>query len=1212
MFPISAAAMPAVPTRKALIVVDLQNDFVSSDGALPVTEPDGFVHRILELVKVFRDSGAGDVVWVRSEFEQHRALATEGDTIIASDIPPIRPSRLPARGRRANSKEHDEKLMEADEEAFFTVVDGLDKPACVRKGTPGADFPPNIQDSIMRGRDFVTTKSHYSAFPPGQSQLVQQLRMRFVTDMYVCGSLTNVGVFATALEAGKHAYDITIVEDCCGYRSYLRHVNAIRQLEKLTGCDLLDSPALIEKLQRAQPKNLAKPGHGTKPSSGSRDITKPGKAKETKQDRNKKASTSQSTGLSPTMAKVSIDPSNIPSIEPPVPSQRTTKSGRSTTPQQRQAPSNANVPLTQPMVTRGDLSNRLSHDLAPLESASEVEIDNIESEFLSIMRRNVGRVSQSPSGSSSVLGTEVIDGPSLSPSSQDTRVAVKPQSRRDKPSKRSFSSSSSQVQSNNKDWNSAEAQEPIKDTPPNLATPNQPDPNSPQSPTDSPETRTKTSSNTMEDHQKSAVSEPLCEGDTTVITNALSPDLTAGAFERLLEEVSWAGMSHLGGEVPRRIAVQGAIDDEGNMPVYRHPADESPPLLPFSSTVLAIKNEIEKHLGHPLNHVLIQHYRNSSDYISEHSDKTLDIVRGSYIANVSLGAERTMVLRTKRPPKDKEKKDAATAATETPSTPTTSAAEKAKRQIQRAPLPHNSLLRMGLQTNMRWLHAIRPDKRSDRDKSSSELAYSGARISLTFRQIGTFLNSSQTKIWGQGAVGKTKDEAQPVVNGQTDDAVRMLQAFGHENHASEFDWEKNYGGGFNVLHMGSPKRFFAGSVKGRMCTVENTRVALALADMGIGVARGAIDASGSGGSGDGAGEGDWKEEQPEGRKARVGVKFVDNDSARTEVIGDVSILRYLDAVYGAGRRYDQMTPAQVAKRFARLEEADDLWTAWNWLLNRSDRNMDCKPEEIDEKAATSRAEKMLNALGEKALWEEYAQEAYAVAATGTTTTSANSKAVTPEASEEQHQQPQADDSRDQDKQPDTTSQLTPFYICGGDVPSPVDYALWPVLHEVVTSVGGDEEVLHIGEGYLTKYYRAFKQRSAVAKVLGGPASGDGAEKDGGAASGEKDSAAASANVSEKSEAKEEAKEADVDDAGAWKKIPRPAEEEKTSTSVSREKEKETAPGKVSEGEGGNAAGKSNTVVVVKDNGDDTNEEKDKYDEEARMIPDPKKDHGKDK
>ncbi|CRK16323.1 hypothetical protein BN1723_017462, partial [Verticillium longisporum] len=102
-------------------------------------------------------------------------------------------------------------------------------------------------------------------------------------------------------------------------------------------------------------------------------------------------------------------------------------------------------------------------------------------------------------------------------------------------------------------------------------------------------------------------------------------------------------MSHQGGEVPRKVAVQGLVAEDGSMPVYRHPADESPPLFPFTKTVLEIKAVVEEKLGHPLNHVLIQFYRDGNDYISEHSDKTLDIVKGSYIVNVSLGAERTMI-----------------------------------------------------------------------------------------------------------------------------------------------------------------------------------------------------------------------------------------------------------------------------------------------------------------------------------------------------------------------------------------------------------------------------------------------------------------------------------------------------------------------------------------------------------------------------------------
>lgn len=189
-------------------------------------------------------------------------------------------------------------------------------------------------------------------------------------------------------------------------------------------------------------------------------------------------------------------------------------------------------------------------------------------------------------------------------------------------------------------------------------------------------------------------------------------------------------------------------------------------------------------VGHPVNHVLIQHYRTGADYISEHSDKTIDVVRGSKIVNVSLGAQRVMTLRTK--------KDSARASPAT--TP------RKDRAVQRIPLPHNSLFAMGLRTNMRWLHGIRIDKRPAQTKSPAECAASGERISLTFRRIGTFLTRGETHIFGQGARGKTQGDASLVVRGGRE-AEALIEAFGMENHTSEFDWDVVYGAGSDVLHF---------------------------------------------------------------------------------------------------------------------------------------------------------------------------------------------------------------------------------------------------------------------------------------------------------------------------------------------------------------------------------------------------------------------------
>ena len=230
--------------------------------------------------------------------------------------------------------------------------------------------------------------------------------------------------------------------------------------------------------------------------------------------------------------------------------------------------------------------------------------------------------------------------------------------------------------------------------------------------------------------------------------------------------------------------------DYYSYPIYRHPADESPPLCPFSPTVSKIRTHVERALQHPVNHVLIQLYRSGADYISEHSDKTIDVVRDSRIVNLSLGARRTMTLKTKKDSLQTGHDDDDDGREQ----------QLAQRRTQRVPLPHNSLFVMGLETNARWMHSVHTDKRPDSTKEPEER---GARISLTFRRIGTFLTPAvphPQRIYGQGATRRTRAEAQPVVLGGAE-AERLLAAFGAENHQSEFDWDEAYGGGFDVLHF---------------------------------------------------------------------------------------------------------------------------------------------------------------------------------------------------------------------------------------------------------------------------------------------------------------------------------------------------------------------------------------------------------------------------
>jgi nicotinamidase-related amidase/alkylated DNA repair dioxygenase AlkB len=803
MFPFDQTALPHLTTRKALLAIDLQADFLAEDGALHVTEPEGWVGRTAGLITSFRQFG--DVFWVRSEFDKHRALGSE--QILAADEPPSSRSRTAPRRRRTPSQTEASAASgaPADPEAFLSHPPDAGELQCVRPGTPGCELAP-LMKAVQDRRDVVLTKSHYSAFQSGR--LLQILRGKFVTELFLCGSLTNIGVYATAMDAAKYGYAITIVEDCCGYRSELRQSSAVQLLVDHTGCEVATREDAIGGLQPKTKSSGPAPSLSPSPSPRS-------------------------------MARNVLDAARQES--PPV---------------------------------RDPQSPQLSAPLGGLSLAGGMSAPRNPRPQASAQPPQP-KTSASPASGQTTSPSVVGIGPGAGgPPPRGESLAIEAPGY------------------------------PISEAKGTTFNPPHDTDATPSSSTPKP-----TENIIMAEQDEIAAAEgsgPICEGDTGVIYNLLPEPLVDGIFEKVRDEVRWQRMMHQGGEVPRLVAVQGEVAEDGSQPVYRHPADESPPLLPFTPVVLEIKAETEKYLGHPLNHVLIQFYRDGNDYISEHSDKTLDIVPGSYIANVSLGAERTMVLRTKRVDKDPSKPES------------TAAADDTKRQVCRAKLPHNSLCRMGLVTNMRWLHAIRQDKRADRDKSAAELAYSSGRISLTFRQIGTFLDRDGTTIWGQGATGKTRAAAKPVINGQSPEAIRMLQAFGTENHASTFDWKAHYGGGFDVLHISNSPRLFASADP-----VVNMRVGLMLAHHGISHAKGSMGPTFN-----------WKDGNPGAKDVpaipeNLPMKFADNDAAKTTVQGDVAIMLYLDAVHGRTAGF----PSQPAlgRKYSRFQQALALLDKWRGM-----------------------------------------------------------------------------------------------------------------------------------------------------------------------------------------------------------------------------------------------------------------------------------------
>ncbi|KJZ72482.1 hypothetical protein HIM_08151 [Hirsutella minnesotensis 3608] len=831
MFSYDSAALPKLTTRKALIAIDFQNDFDSSQGcaALPVVEPKGFVTRMLALTEAFRT--VGDVVWVQSCFEQTRPV--DGESILASD------SALPHANRRRRSKipepSADTQPGPPDPEAFLSHQE----PTCVMANSFGAEVPLEVKKAVRNG-DVQLRKTCYSAFTG--TPLLRLLRAKMIMEVFICGSLTNIGVYATALDAAGHGVAITIVEDCCGYRSETRQMKAIHSLVELTGCEVASSQEVFEAIRLSRSSN-------TRGQLRAKDDESAEQAK-------RQGQTSSKLGkgqLSPSKRRT-----RSPSISKGMARVRLTS----------RSPERLSVAAKSAQSTSrtGQSVAGANDDTVGEEDKTD---DSDEDSDEEVERRGANSPNMPPTS------TQRESSPATLSHKEGADTPLHPKTKCAGPPAQETQSSSRGHDSSDAETGSGSATEAESD------------------------------SDKDEDEDDELI---LCDGDTTVIPKLLSPAMEAGVFDKLRREVQWQRMSHQGGEVPRLVAVQGAVMADGSMPVYRHPSDESPPLLPFSPTVDAVRSEVEKRLCHPVNHVLIQCYRDGNDYISEHSDKTLDIVQGSYIANVSLGAQRTMVLRTKRAARDPSR-----TATDEPHS-------DGKRRLERAILPHNSLCKMGLATNMKWLHSIRQDRRADRDKAATELAFGGTRISLTFRRIGTFLSHDESMIWGQGATGKTRENAHLVINGQGPEAIAMLRAFGNENHSSNFDWCAHYGDGFDVLHIRSAARFFASADN-----VVNMRITLMLAELGISYAKGSMAAATTSPGGVSSVQG-LASAAEEGLPS-LPVKFVDNDADRTAVHGDMAIMLYLDSCYGRVKTDGEEGPwkAELASRITLFQRALHLY-----------------------------------------------------------------------------------------------------------------------------------------------------------------------------------------------------------------------------------------------------------------------------------------------
>jgi len=166
-------------------------------------------------------------------------------------------------------------------------------------------------------------------------------------------------------------------------------------------------------------------------------------------------------------------------------------------------------------------------------------------------------------------------------------------------------------------------------------------------------------------------------------------------MKQLIDEVPWRAENIVvwGKSVlqPRLIAWYG---DKGAN--YTYSGIHHDP-LPWTDVLLDVKNRVEKVAGTSFNSVLLNYYRHHRDSMGLHSDDEPELGRRPIIASLSLGEERTFVLK-----------------------------HKTRRDLKslRLKLASGSLLLMKGDTQHCWKHGIEKETRP-----------CGPRINLTFRRI---------------------------------------------------------------------------------------------------------------------------------------------------------------------------------------------------------------------------------------------------------------------------------------------------------------------------------------------------------------------------------------------------------------------------------------------------------------------------------------------
>ncbi len=169
----------------AVIVIDMQNDFVGEKAVIPCKCTPGLISNIGKLLDFSRENNI-PVIYTK---ESHRA----------------------------------------DKKDFGRELDGDEPEHCI-EGSEGIEI---IEQLKPQSCDYVLIKRRYSAF--FQTDLQILLQSLDVDTLIITGAATDVCVRATSTDAQQYGYYVVVPKDCCAGSSLPQHEAALEHIRYVLG-----------------------------------------------------------------------------------------------------------------------------------------------------------------------------------------------------------------------------------------------------------------------------------------------------------------------------------------------------------------------------------------------------------------------------------------------------------------------------------------------------------------------------------------------------------------------------------------------------------------------------------------------------------------------------------------------------------------------------------------------------------------------------------------------------------------------------------------------------------------------------------------------------------------------------------------------------------------------------------------------------------------